>query len=588
MRRLSLLIVQICCTAVLLFCSSLICSSLALAVQLPQTGQSSCYTSSGGTIPCSGTGQDGDRQAGLPWPNPRFTVGTGAQDACVTDNLTGLVWVKTPDSTLRNWQGALNYANNLNLCGFSDWRLPTIVELESMVNAGELNTVAWLNEQQGFSEVQEGEQGYWSSTTGVGYTKIYPGDVALSVDMASGNMKTELNDKTKTEYAWPVRGGKTAAPAGIWKTGQTKCYGGAYPWGEISCSDTGQDGDLLPGVAWPNPRFSDNRDGTVTDNLTGLIWLKNANCKETVGGISKGTGVLTWSDALIWSNNLASGKCGLTDDSQVGHWRLPNRQEMLSLVDFKYANPALSNAAGTAQGLSNSSPGDPFDFVKSEFYWSSTSCASVPGTAWGVSMWGGGLYNYFNADIDEYKHFVWPVSGGGQDWPFGKLTITKESGSGMVTSTPAGINCGILDDTCSMYLPLNQVVILSGTPSADSSMLLGWSAGDCSDGVVTMSTDISCTAAFGVCQNYPARIGTTVYSSIGDIGGAYETAMSGDTIEVMASYPEETLDFNLGKAVTLEGGYDCQFILLPYSYSTIIGSLTIESGTVTVDGIAIQ
>ena len=32
------------------------------------------------------------------------------------------------------------------------------------------------------------------------------------------------------------------------------------------------------GVAWPNPRFTDNGNGTVTDNLTGLIWLKNANC----------------------------------------------------------------------------------------------------------------------------------------------------------------------------------------------------------------------------------------------------------------------------------------------------------------------
>ena len=50
------------------------------------------------------------------------------------------------------------------------------------------------------------------------------------------------------------------------KTGQTTCYA------------TGDDGDLEKGVAWPNPRFTDNGNGTVTDNLTGLIWLKNANC----------------------------------------------------------------------------------------------------------------------------------------------------------------------------------------------------------------------------------------------------------------------------------------------------------------------
>jgi len=54
--------------------------------------------------------------------------------------------------------------------------------------------------------------------------------------------------------------------APVEKTGQTTYY------------EPGDDGDLKKGVVWPNPRFTDNEDGTVTDNLTGLIWLKNANC----------------------------------------------------------------------------------------------------------------------------------------------------------------------------------------------------------------------------------------------------------------------------------------------------------------------
>ncbi|MBI5195097.1 MAG: hypothetical protein HZA10_02105, partial [Nitrospirae bacterium] len=57
------------------------------------------------------------------------------------------------------------------------------------------------------------------------------------------------------------------------QTGQTKCYA---LWSEISCAGTGQDGEILSGVAWPNPRFSVNGD-CVTDNLTGLMWAKNAN-----------------------------------------------------------------------------------------------------------------------------------------------------------------------------------------------------------------------------------------------------------------------------------------------------------------------
>jgi hypothetical protein len=52
--------------------------------------------------------------------------------------------------------------------------------------------------------------------------------------------------------------------AGVPKTGQTTSYA------------LGDDGDLQMGIAWPEPRFTDNEDGTVTDNLNGLMWTKDA------------------------------------------------------------------------------------------------------------------------------------------------------------------------------------------------------------------------------------------------------------------------------------------------------------------------
>jgi hypothetical protein len=58
------------------------------------------------------------------------------------------------------------------------------------------------------------------------------------------------------------------------ETGQTTCYD--TEGDVIPCAGTGQDGDIQAGVAWPDPRFRDNGDGTVTDNLTGLMWLKDA------------------------------------------------------------------------------------------------------------------------------------------------------------------------------------------------------------------------------------------------------------------------------------------------------------------------
>jgi hypothetical protein len=129
-------------------------------------------------------------------------------------------------------------------------------------------------------------------------------------------------------------------PAPVPKTGQT------------FSSESGDDGDLEKGMPWPYPRFTDNGDGTVTDNLTGLIWLKNANC----------FGQRTFYDALSDSNGLESGECGLTDGSHAGEWRLPNRRELFSLVDDDRYNPALPLV-------------HPFINVQSNMYWSSTTRA---------------------------------------------------------------------------------------------------------------------------------------------------------------------------------------------------------------------
>lgn len=171
-------------------------------------------------------------------------------------------------------------------------------------------------------------------------------------------------------------------PAPVEKTGQKTSYA------------TGDDGDLEKGVAWPNPRFTDNSNGTVTDNLTGLIWLKNANCY----------GTRTWAQALTDCNGLNSGECGLTDGSVQGDWRLPNSNELASLVHKGYYNPAVPNTAGTGKWAE----GDPFNSVVSSLYWSSTADASSPAYAWYVRMYNGHVYvNYDSLDL-----YVWPVRGG--------------------------------------------------------------------------------------------------------------------------------------------------------------------------------
>ena len=67
------------------------CGSLVSVISLPKTGQTTCWDTIGNVIPCPGTGQDGEIQAGVAWPSPRFNDnGNGT----VTDKLTGLMWTQ--------------------------------------------------------------------------------------------------------------------------------------------------------------------------------------------------------------------------------------------------------------------------------------------------------------------------------------------------------------------------------------------------------------------------------------------------------------------------------------------------------------
>ena len=178
------------------------------------------------------------------------------------------------------------------------------------------------------------------------------------------------------------------------KTGQTKCYDNSS---EQTCPVTGfpgQDGELQKGATWPSTRFTDNGNGTVTDNLTGLIWLKDANC---YGGRS-------WANALSDANALANGTCSLTDGSSAGDWRLPNVNELLSLIHWGVFSPAVPNTAGTGQWAA----GDPFDNVQSNYYWSSTTYAGGTTTAWRVGLHAG----FVGTETKTGSRYVWPVRGG--------------------------------------------------------------------------------------------------------------------------------------------------------------------------------
>jgi hypothetical protein len=156
--------------------------------------------------------------------------------------------------------------------------------------------------------------------------------------------------------------------------------------GKIVSSVNGDDGDLQMGTAWPDPRFIDNDDGTVTDNMTGLVWTKNANMLEVTQD---------WYVAVGACNELAHDGFDLVDDSLPGDWRLPNVRELQSLIDYGQNKPAL--------------PADhPFLDVQPLSYWTSTSASTY--FSWGVSLDKG--YTAPSYYKDGTNGFIWCVRGG--------------------------------------------------------------------------------------------------------------------------------------------------------------------------------
>ena len=165
-------------------------------------------------------------------------------------------------------------------------------------------------------------------------------------------------------------------------------------------------------------RFVDCGNGTVTDTVSGLIWLKDADC----------FGIMDWREANDAAAALADGQCGLTDNSSPGDWRLATlwcptggppcdprwpdaipcsvsdaTGEFATLFKFSCGPPYIPDTEGTGCW----SEGDPFLGVALNYYWSSCSNWSSPTHSKHVHL--------FDAIVDNHLKpltgRVWPVRG---------------------------------------------------------------------------------------------------------------------------------------------------------------------------------
>ncbi|MDH4233148.1 MAG: DUF1566 domain-containing protein, partial [Nitrospirota bacterium] len=165
-------------------------------------------------------------------------------------------------------------------------------------------------------------------------------------------------------------------------TGQTKCYNTEGT--EISCAGTGQDGAYNV-----NPMsFTDNGNGTVTDNNTGLVWQKEDDNQTYNWYQASGTYDATY-------NSSSQNVCGTLSLGGHSDWRLPSKKELMSIVDYSVTSPGPTINSTYFPNTNTSN------------YWTSAILSCYPGNAWGVEFWDGNFVLQFkDRNSDMYVRCV--------------------------------------------------------------------------------------------------------------------------------------------------------------------------------------
>jgi hypothetical protein len=364
------------------------------APSLPATGQTKPYPAdrAGDHTGAVSVPDDGQVQAGAAL---RYRDNG---DGTITDLNTGLMWEKKcaacgdlhdlqgryrwsgdgKAETIWDWLGRVNSEGEHGFAGHSDWRMPNVRELVSIVDYGALLPAVGSEfrgercahactdvTEAGCSCTDDGE--YWSSTTFADFPAH-----ALVVYFGMGL----VNDRVKTglHYVRAVRAG------GLPATGQTTSYRSATTGASGAMTAVPDDGRLRAGRP---PAFRDNGDGTVTDLGTGLMWEKKC---DGCGGLHDAGLDLRWSgdgDPTVWDWQArvnAEGRGGFAGHSD---WRVPNVKELQSIVDYERFNPAVSRTFdGDRCGRGCTDLGKPqCSCTGMSAYWSSTTLAGRPNDA---------------------------------------------------------------------------------------------------------------------------------------------------------------------------------------------------------------
>ncbi len=250
-------------------------------------------------------------------------------DGTITDLVTGLMWQKNPGDKVSYMDG-INNADAFDLAGYSDWRVPTIKELYSLID---FNGAMGPTENSPFIDTD--------------YFDFKYGDTSI------GEREIDSQYITNTIYV------------GTTMNGQETMFGVNFADGRIKGYPTNKSFHMMyvrGNINYGKNILKDNQDGTISDLATSLMWMEDDSGFYSIGARNDGT--VDWEDALKWANEM----------NYAGHsdWRLPNAKELQSIVDYS-RSPQTTDSPAIDPLFKSTSIIDEGNNENYAFYWSSTT-----------------------------------------------------------------------------------------------------------------------------------------------------------------------------------------------------------------------
>ena len=250
-------------------------------------------------------------------------------DGTITDNVTGLTWEKYMGDKIA-FSESFKKAKASTLGGYTDWRVPTIKELYSLIL---------------FTGRVKGQQSFQLFIDT--YFFIQP-----LGDESKGERAIDAQTWSSTEYVGEIMRGNKAVFGVNFVDGRIKGYPKVKP--RTGSSNKMYFRMVRGSSNYGKNKFVDNGDGTISDLATGLMWQQSDDGE-----------LRDWKNSLKYAEGL----------NLAGHddWRLPNAKELQSIVDYTRSPQTSKSASISDLFITSEFSGVNRKLAKYPYFWTSTT-----------------------------------------------------------------------------------------------------------------------------------------------------------------------------------------------------------------------